>query len=151
MNVNRIEDYFPRTVKDLDGLRDSLGIRTKTIIDRSLAVKARSLGKYVDDLTEEQSEEVINNVIAGRVPNQIGQGKVKYLKQRNVSEVTDDLIPFYEDDMVSLDSYLLRSTEAIEEARYFGGKGKTIMNEDGTGIDYNKTVGRYTRELMDKG
>jgi len=151
MNVNRIEDYFPRTVKDLDGLRDSLGIRTKTIIDRSLAVKARSLGKSVDDLTEEQSEEVINNVIAGRVPNQIGQGKVKYLKQRNVSEVTDDLIPFYEDDMVSLDSYLLRSTEAIEEARYFGGKGKTIMNEDGTGIDYNKTVGRYTRELMDKG
>ena len=151
VKVNRVENYYPRKVKDLDGLLDKLGRPIQGIIQVQLRRAASALGKSVDTLTESQREEVINNTLRGYSVN-TGKGGLSFTKSRTIPKVTEDLSEFYEDDMLALQSYVVRSVDKLEEAKFFSNAGgKVKYTDDGLEIDYGSSIGSMTDKLLAKG
>jgi len=149
LTVNRVEDYFPRVVKDYDGLREAMGKPARGRFDLQLAKAARALKVSVDDLTDAQREDVINATISGRGVSGAGAGKLKFNKQRTVDNVTDELDEFYKSPEEALEEYVVRSVDAIGESNFFGKSRK--LSKDGKGLDYEGSIGAAVDDLMKAG
>lgn len=114
-----IANYFPRIVKDYKGLMDSLGATEKTILQRALDDKAKSLGVTVDGLDPIAKSEVIARLIK--------QGKItpafqrpSAMKGRKIDYVTDEMLPFYASPEESLEIYLRNASHNINKANLLG-------------------------------
>ena len=59
-------EYFPRTVLDSSGIRRYYGLEDENPVLKGMyAKKAQTLGKEVEELTEAQKQNVIENYLAG--------------------------------------------------------------------------------------
>jgi hypothetical protein len=149
VTVNRIENYFPRVVKDYDAMMDSLGKPVKGRIEQQLARGAKALGKTVDDLTESQREDIINNTLSGHAVSSAGGGKLKFTRNRSINQVTSELQTFYKGDIEALEEYIVRSVDKIEEVKFFKNTGTGAkLTEDGFNIDYDKSIGSTVNKLL---
>ena len=119
-DLDEIENYFPRTLANKDGLRASLGIKGTTLVERALAARAKQLKlKSVVDLPVTEEEKIINNVARGYLPK-IDNNNLSFTKGRQIERLTDDMVPFYADPMVGLDDYIRGSSHNIAKRNFFG-------------------------------
>ena len=131
-DLGKIENYFPRTVRDLDGLLGAIGSKRSTLIDRALNKRATQLGlKNANELDELERATIINNIIRGYTPKLDGN-KLSFTKQRQIEDVTEDLLQYYDNPIDSLYNYITKTTENIERRKFFGqyGKNKGTMTTD---------------------
>lgn len=140
--IGEIKNYFPRgSVKDLDGLYAHLeskyGYKAKDAIEKALEDKALKLNISVANLPEEETAKILNNYIRG-YGQKSQRGKPTFSKQRQIQELTEDELPFFNDPVDSLDNYIRSVVSSIEEAKFFG---RNNLKADGRVIDTDVSVG----------
>ena len=141
INVGELPNYFPRRVKDLEGLRAKMEREHKDVftaaIDESVA---KNGGK---PLTVEQEEEVINKVVRqvfrrGEMASTSATGK------RSIDAIPDEVLKFYHDPSMSLTTYYRNMVDKLEKAKFFG--RNTEVTAENT-IDMDKSIGKTIQDV----
>ena len=142
---NYLSDYFPRRIKDSDGLMgyleasDSYGV-----IQSNIKTKEKELGRRLE---KEERLKLINNLIRG-FGGRLGIQRPANLKEREIEYLNSDLNEFYYDSNTALHKYIVQMNEAIETKRFFGkGMGPQDPNIQ---VD-NNVVGEYVDNLVNQG
>ena len=114
-----LEDYFPRLVKDVEGLKAALGTPERTRLEQALAEgDKRAIKARGTPMTDVERSAIINREIQGfRRAKGYQPG---FAKQRGVDEITAKLQPFYHTASESLYAYIRGSIQDLEMARFFG-------------------------------
>jgi hypothetical protein len=113
------DDYFPRLVKDVEGLKAALGAPERTRLEAALkeAEQAAMRSRGTPLTSIEQSAIINREVQAIRRARGYQPG---YAKGRKVEEITEQLRPFYHTPSESLYAYVRGATQDLEIARFFG-------------------------------
>ena len=142
-NINRDNlegDYFPRQVKDYKGLTDALGVERKGFYDLQLETYANKKGIPVEAIDDATRDEILNQAVRGYAVDTKGHVP-RFVKERKLDNVTDDLLEFYGTPAESLQSYVRGATNAIERGKFFG---KSVD------LDENGSIGAWlSKELPD--
>ncbi len=139
------ENYFPRVVKDLDGLMTSLGTEVRTKLQKDLAaaeIAALRTGQQLSDLDR--------TVIVNRSLLSMGdalKGKPGFSKARQIDAVTKELQPFYATPVESLHSYLSQASKDLEKAKFFG---RDLVKAEGK-VDLEASIGKVVARELDVG
>ena len=138
---NKIDNYFPRSVKDFDGLQQELGKNkvVKGVYDEALAALAKALSTkeskvLVSDLTQKQKEDVIAKVSQGHVHTGIKNKKLTWARDRKIPKVTERLLPYYDDLETSLKNYINSISDDIHKRQFLG---KSNVEDAAGGYDLN--------------
>lgn len=145
--IEGADNYFPRLVKDLEGLRNSIGAENRTQIEEALKLKARSKNVKVEELSLEERGEVIDKVLRGYRPRTV-DGSLSFTKPRVINSIKPEQQQFYEDAATTLQAYVRRATNDIERRKFFG--RSTQNASDGT-LDTQSSIGRLIDEEVQKG
>jgi len=142
------DDYFPRLVKDVEGLKAALGTPERTklqaALDEAQAAAMKSRGTPLTNI--EQSAIINREVQAIRRARGYLPG---FAKDRAVAEITEQLRPFYHTPSESLYAYIRGATQDLETAKFFG---KELAQRRAGGqeyIDLDTSIGNVVgRELV---
>ena len=138
IKVGYLENYFPRMVKDLEGLKESFGSSIKKPIELALEKAAKKKGfTSVDELTDDDVAEVINRVIQRKASGNVVK---KSESNRTVSNITPEIQEFYHDTSTSLALYVNRMEREIAKREFFQANKALIKNKDGS-VDIDKSIG----------
>ncbi len=139
-----LPNYFPRVVKDLEGLLDSLGAQQKKGLEKALQdAEKKSLKASGQGLDELERSQVVNAYLAGR--GGVGSGKPGFTKARVIEQVTPAMAKFYASSDDALVRYANQAVKAKERARFFG---KDMVKDPDTG---RFNLGASIGELVEKG
>lgn len=140
-DFEEIGDYFPRLVKDWDGLQAKLPTDQSNFITRSLQAYAnKKHGGDISQLTDTERFDVINKAMRGfTIDETVDGAKLKYLKERSIENLDDNLYEHYADAGQALQDYIRKSTHEIEKRNFFGRYAK----EDDMGVDLNESIGNF--------
>lgn len=146
---DKIENYFPRQVKDLEKFRLSLGIEDLTRLSKMENDYAKRLGlSTANDLSLAEKSYVANQYARGF--GLTTDGGPRFAKQRKVSNLTEKQVSeFYEDPSDALSLYIRGAVDKIEKYKFFGRNAvKTkdgifnIKDSIGSVIESEKSSGR---------
>jgi len=147
-----VGEYFPRIVKDMEGLRTALGKADPTVregLDKALAeANAKMMRKEKRALTDVEESVVTNRYLFQSPATSHLPG---YAMNRKIKEVTDKLQPFYETPAESLLRYLSGSITDIETARFFGRDLKVNAKGQKKFTNVDESIGNLTANLLDAG
>jgi hypothetical protein len=139
-----LPNYFPRVVKDLEGLLESLGAQQKKGLEKALQdAEKKSLKASGQGLDELERSQVVNAYLAGRGGE--GSGKPGFTKARVIEQVTPAMAKFYASSDDALVRYANQAVKAKERARFFG---KDMVKDPDTG---RFNLGASIGELVEKG
>ena len=157
----KIQNYFPRKVKDLDGLLGSLGKSKKSEVTRALEAVARSKNKSIDRLTIEEESDVVDKILRGykmvysndklvviAPSTRKSGGGFSGTKKRTVQEISDDQLKYYASPEESLQMYLRGAVNDIERRKFFG---QAKLNDTTGGLDLESSIGRYVAAARNRG
>ena len=135
------KDYFPRRVKDIEGLRKELGRSDPNaagILSKALE-KARVAAdlKYVTDLPEETVTKIAAQVFNTPLEKVVGGAKAA----RSVTEVPENLMKYYDDAADSLLSYVESTTRTFEKSDLLGASDLLKAGTEDTSSLLYKTLG----------
>jgi hypothetical protein len=122
VDVNYIKDYYPRKIKDFDGLIKELGF-PRSKIEQQWKARAKELGIQEDKLNDFEKANILNRVLRGKRKDP-SISSLTNKKQRELISVTERTKKYYEKSDVSLDRYVRDSLDEIELRRLFGRSGK---------------------------
>lgn len=117
IKVGNEENYFPRLVKDREGLMRSLGYENRTKLQKLIEGKEETLGRQLS--VEEYSNEV-SSYLTKYVPETLQSSKPSHMKGRSISVLGNKQYAFYADPLESLEHYISNTTDAIAKQKYFG-------------------------------
>lgn len=147
-----VGEYFPRIVKDMEGLREALGKADPTVregLDKALAeANAKMMRKEKRALTDVEESVITNRYLFQSPATSHLPG---YAMNRKIREVTDKLQPFYETPAESLLRYLSGSITDIETARFFGRDLKVNAKGQKKFTNVDESIGNLTANLLDSG
>lgn len=142
---NYLSDYFPRRIKDSDGLMGYLEASDSWgIIQSNIKSKEKELGRRLE---KDERIKLINNLIRG-FGGRLGIQRPANLKEREIEYLDSELNEFYYDSNTSLHKYIVQMNEAIETKRFFG---KGMGPEDPNIQVDNNVVGEYVDTLLEQG
>jgi len=147
-SVDKIKDYFPRVVKDYDGLLQALDAPRRGMIEKALYLKSKQLGvENIKDIPEQIRTDVVNKVVRGYVPKEM-KGGLSFTKERKLPEVTEEISGFYYSPAESLERYIRSTANDIERRRFFG---RDAVNIDNTKLDTEASVGNLIARQLESG
>ena len=140
-DLGQIENYFPRKVKDYEGLSRALGKDDAgdSIIEKANKKKLAELNKLrrsegkpeALQLSPAEQNDVINKVVQSRMNSRGGSGKLTQTQKRAITEVPEALAKFYESPVDSLFRYIRSTEEKIAKGKFFGDSATTKPDVDG--------------------
>jgi hypothetical protein len=142
----KLDNYFPRIVKDYDEFRKSIGAEQRGVITKELADYAAKKKISISDITPEEATQIINMTLRGY--QQVPGSKLRFVKKREVKQIGDDLMDQYISPEESLLRYIKGSVHDLEKRRFFGISSKT--DEDGM-FDTSGSIGQLVDEAMMRG
>lgn len=123
-DVAHTQDYFHRSVKDVDGffkyLEKKLGDKYNVILE-SITVRENDLGR---EMTKEEQANFVSDILRGYNSDKIALGKIGSMQERSIQNIDAEMNQYYHDAMYSTMKYISDTNEAIEARRFFG-KGST--------------------------
>ena len=123
--------YFPRQIKDLDGLLAHINNVNKVdmgIINQAIVQKQRDIGRSLD---EQEKAAFISNLIRGY--NVIG-GKPGNLKGRRLEYVDMEMYEAYYEDFLTANYKYINSIIPSVRRQEFFGKGEENMDDIGSAV-----------------
>lgn len=145
----KLDNYFPRFVKDKEGLFEKIGkVQRSSIEDALSAANTRAMSTRGSHLSPLEESEVINKALRGFPVQEYKPG---FSKQRQIQNVSEDLLPFYASPEESLHSYIRNAINDIEKIKFFG---KDIKYKNISGInmlDLDESVGGVIQSELVKG
>jgi hypothetical protein len=143
-----IQNYFPRVVKDYQGMLRALGQKEEAFLNSQLKRKAKDLGKKVEELTEKQKIDVLNSMLSGS-PKYAPKG-AGWRKQRAIENIDDDLMRYYSDDAAdSLASYIDKTVNHVEKYKFFN--ANNAISKSGSDINIDESVGALVNKIKEDG
>ena len=138
-NINKGR-YFPRVVKDHDGLLNSLDVVQRTKLEKALdeAAKKQKVS-HRDLLPALERDKITNQFISGGF-RQKGSGKINASKSRVIENVTEDIAKFYKTPNEALEEYI-RSVAVDINKRKFVGKGNIVKKEGSDALNVEESMG----------
>ena len=146
-SFEKLANYFPRNVKDYDGLRASLGLKERGILDAQLEAYAKSKKTSVSNLTDEERSKVLDLALRGYRQTKDGF-KPRYAKQREIDKVNNLNIDSYANADESLAMYIRNAVHDIERRKFFG---RSAVDDSAKQFDTQSSIGQLTRDLMEDG
>jgi len=166
-SLNNIEQYYPRSVKNIKKFHRAFNINEKADLDKlyeqkllnnkvaqiqrqdknlsktDAIIKAQELieqqGLTVEkDLSMSDKSEIMDMYLRGYGGQKLQAGKPKYTKQRNVNELTETHLPYYDDASISLINYIKQTQKDIEKRRFLG---QDIQRDLSSDADISASVG----------
>lgn len=148
MDIPFVENYFPRTVKDLKGLREALGRGpAKGEVEKVLQEYRNKNGVSV--IPPEIEADLINKVVRGiqrRKEVQLGaKGK------RTLGEVPEELLQFYDEPAEALTRYFQRMGRDIPINKFMG--NHAVRDTEGNLVleGNDGSIGRMIADMRMKG
>ncbi len=141
-------EYFPRIVKNLEGLRKALGTKHASFLDKALAdAEKKMLRKTKGNrgLTEIERSLVINKVLREQEWNSHLPG---YAKDRVINVIPKELLEFYHTPSESLHTYIRSAVKDIERAKFFGQELKTSLSKGKEYTNIDESIGAYVDKLV---
>ena len=143
MKIGKVQNYFPRTVKDHDDFVKSLGREPRTALEDAYVAKAKSLKIPVSQLDDEIKAEVTNKFISGTTRS---AGKGGYTKAREVDAVTEDMLKLYDDPIDAINNHIRKSVNDIEKHNFFG-KGNLVSGANNK-MDVDESIGELVNRQL---
>ena len=165
-NFSPVEQYFPRKVKDIEGLMKFMRAR-KDVKDlekelgrdatdeekADIAKQAESLTLIEESLLQAQDKkgsaltpaekaEVVNGIMNTGRYNAISFNIPSSAKARGIRRVSPEMDKFYEDSLDTLISHIYETNEAIESRKTFNFNNRKQLVREG-----NKVAKEYTKKL----
>jgi hypothetical protein len=138
------EDYFPRIVTDLEGLKTTLGSTVRSALEVRLddaRKKAASNGTAFGPLEE-------SAIVDSFMRNRGAGNKPGFTKERKLDDVAPDLEKFYASPTESLHTYIRNAISEVETARLFG---KDAIRDANGRVNIEKSIGTMTAEKLRSG
>lgn len=141
------KDYYPRIVKDVDGLLAKLDLEQRTFLEQKLArAEAQAQKTTGQPLSSEARSSIINADLADGSPG--GPGKASFRKKRSIQEVTKELLPFYETPVDALTGYIRSAAREQAKARFFG---KNAVKDPEGMLDMEASIGSVVEKELTAG
>jgi len=149
-NYKALNNYFPRKVKDVEGLRIALGRKSATAVsglDKHIkAAIAKEGVKTEQELSSIGMTDAVSKAInTAYYPKVVAAGK----GQRTVSKVPLELMKYYEDPATSLLRYVESSTRTFGKTELLG-KGLAQKKSDPAAQLYKVLGEEYRRKRISK-
>lgn len=160
---DEIENYFPRVVKDLEGLKASLGKQREGVITSSLKAVAAAKNKPVVNLTSTERSAVIDQVMRGKravlskgkdkpvikyIPFEVKEPGIANAKKRTISKISEEQEQFYYSPEEALFSYINKAVNDVEKKKFFG---QSLRKTTDGVIDTEKSIGTYVEDALSSG
>jgi len=140
-----LDDYFPRMVKDVEGLKTFLGSEMSNKLDIALSEARQKAAKNNSNLDAIEETKVINNFLKNRSN---AAAKPGFTKSRTLNDVSPDLEKFYATPTEALHSYIRSAVSEIETVKFF--KNNLARSEDGT-VDVDTSIGNVVDQELKAG
>lgn len=146
LDVKYLENYFPRYVKDLNGLRQAIGSKGSLKLDKLLDAEAKKQGlMHRDLLSQDDVATVVAKYMRGFTPEQGSRLKSARLIEQQEREFFAN---YYEDPVESIARYTTKALDEITKRRFFGNESYTV--KDGV-FDIDGTLSNYiAKNLLDE-
>lgn len=146
-SLKDIPNYFPRVIKDWDGMqaylrRTGQGRKSENVIMK--AIKSRAAQLKVKKLPVEEEQRIINNVLRGYAPKINNEG-LSFVEDRTLPRLTDEMMQFYADPIESLHTYIRSTANNIEKRKFFGQSAKAVGDD---GLDIDDSIDTYLAEQL---
>lgn len=140
------KDYFPRIVKDVDGLKEAMGSDLATQLQKELDdAHAKAVANGQGALSEME----MSNIISDYIRRPEVRSKPGFTKQRVFDSVPDELAQFYHTPADALYTYVSNATAAVERAKFFGKHLKVEKGPEGRlRVDLNSSVNDVITDLV---
>lgn len=136
---DEVPNYFPRKIKDMKGLKDSLNSELKGVFSKALYKQTRDLGlESVDQLPEEVVAKTFNDLLKGNKGGGFA-GLKSVTQKRQIEKLDESMIKFYEKPSTALTTYLRQAANDIEKRKFLGRTKK----EEGFSENLQESVGDY--------
>lgn len=117
-----IEDYFPRSVSDVQGLLSELRNDPNwNMIDQAVKDEEGRLGYQ---LSEDDKARLITQMLAGYGESQIAIGGTKFSKERRIDILEPKYAKYYKNSNEALLEYVRSMNAMIEGRKFFGRESK---------------------------
>lgn len=143
----KVDNYFPRLVKDLKGLEKSLGKKDRGVFDKAIRDYAKSKGTSVGKLTPEERGAVLDLQLRG-YGMKVDGGKPRFVKERQIEQVSPEQMKYYASPEESLSMYIRGAINDIEKRKFFG--RDTALGKDSI-VDYDSSVGNLVAKEVEAG
>lgn len=146
IEIEYLENHFPRRIKDLTGLMDYIqqDEGAWNVMQEALSQKEKTIGR---PLTQEEKAIVLDNLLLGRKVEGISLARRGVFKERSIEEVTSEIDQFYETSEQAMLAYIYIANEAIETNKLFGRK----PSNTGFAIDTEQSVGELVNGILADG
>jgi hypothetical protein len=137
--LNYVTNYFPRSVRDYEGLKKALGQEMAGVFDNAISAykKERNLDR---ELTGEEIAKVINQTLGGTFA---AGKKPSFMKGRSIDEITEKIEKFYDPEDVALEKYVIKAAQDINNRHWFG-SAEIPSNVDG--LQLEGSFGKFLAE-----
>ena len=144
-----LDDYFPRVVKDFEGLMKHLGKEESGRLDEALiAAEKESMKKRGVPLSNVERSVIINRMLL--TPERLSH-LPDFAKKRGLKEVTKELLPFYHSPSESLFMYVTGAVQDLEKMRLFGKNAVQTETGGKKYLDLEASIGNLVGEELRKG
>ena len=144
------DDYFPRLVKDIEGLKQALDAPERTRLEKAISeAETQAMKSRGVPLSHIEISALVNREMQalGRRPRGYQPG---FAKPRSVEEVTEALRPFYHTPSESLYAYVRGAVADLETAKFFGRDLAQVEKGGQRYIDLENSIGNIVgRELKE--
>lgn len=125
LNVGKLQNYFPRIVKDYDGLfkaySEKYGKNGRSYFEKVLNDYANSKGKKLIELSIEEKSDVLTKTLRGYGQGKINAGNAQ--RARQFKELPAEFLQYYHAPKDSLSMYISKMNQRIELKKIFGLEG----------------------------
>ncbi len=137
--LHELENYFPRIVKDYNGLLTHFGTKAESQLDRMFNQYAERIGKTISELTPQEREIVANQYARGYRPSIDNKPRFSKSRKVDIDYLGDEAInKFYETPEDSLSLYIRNAINNIEKYKFFG--RNVVKNKKGF-FDTKSSIG----------
>lgn len=130
-------EYFPRVVKDKEGLFEAIGKQEaqtiKGILEQANQASFKKNGRPLSEL--EESAIITQHLFTDKRSVQPG-----FTKNRGIEEITPKLQKYYAKPAESLHSYIRAAVQDIEGAKFFGDAARNMKRNGNEYLDVDTSV-----------
>lgn len=143
-----LKEYFPRIVKDKEGLFQAIDKKVATnIADAIKAAEVESMRARGRGLSQAEESALINQILfVEKRSNQPG-----WTKDRKIEEITPELLPFYATPAESLHTYIRSAVEDIGRTKFFGKSKADQVKGDQKFLDVDKSINNLLADEIKAG
>ena len=132
-------NYFPRKVKDYDGLLEAMGREKQGVFTEALMKYSSKNDIDITDIPADVRSDILDQVVRG-VFRSGDTAPMPNAKQRTVSTIKPEYLKFYEEPSSALGSYIRNSAETIEKAKFFG---RALNRTSSDGVNVDASIGSF--------